>query len=583
MKKQANTRKNTVIGATLRASLRVMPLLWGDGQVPLAGGGVMAGGARGEKRGARRARRAARGFYVRAVMAAVWMLSGKVVQAQPVLPVAPQVVSGQASIQVNGSHMTVTSAPNTAINWKSFSIGAGNSVNFEQQSASSQVFNRVTGTDPSNILGSLSSNGKVWLINPNGILFGKDAQVNVAGLVASTLDITPQAFLAGQATFAGGETRLVNEGNIRALGGGVYLIGAAVTNTGRVSAEGAAAVLAAGHTVSIANIDTPNVYLQVDAARVEGVSSQVNNSGVISAGAGRAILQAGVVNQAGLVQANRLEAGGKGGEVWLLASERVNLGAGSETQAKGDAGGGSVLVGGDYQGKGVLPHAQVTYMDPTAVIDASAQTQGAGGRVVLWSDQATGFFGRINAQGAGTGSGGEVETSSHENLTANGQVRTNGGKLGGAAGNWLLDPADVVIASTTSNETLSGATWTPTAATGTINVASINSALSSGSNVTVVTSGASGGLGNITVNASISKTAGSDATLALRADNNLFVNAPIASSVGALNVTLAAGLSSNGMVSVSSPITTNGGNVSITAGTTLSGGAISVGSIATNG
>ncbi|WP_250480125.1 filamentous hemagglutinin N-terminal domain-containing protein, partial [Caballeronia sp. AAUFL_F1_KS47] len=467
-----------------------------------------------------------------------------------VLPSTPHVVGGQANIQVNGSHMNVTSTPNTAINWKSFSIGAGNSVNFQQQSASSQVFNRVTGTDPSSILGSLSSNGKVWLVNPNGILFGKDAQVNVAGLVASTLDITPQAFLAGQASFSGGETRLVNEGNIHALGGGVYLIGAQVSNAGQVSAAGAPVVLAAGQTVSIANIDTPNVYLQVAAAKVNGVAAQVSNTGSVSAGSGRAILQAGVVNQDGVVQANNVSLGGRGGEVWLLASERVNLGAGSHTEATGEAGGGEVLVGGGYQGGGALPHAELTYMDRQAVIDVSAKGQGDGGRAVLWSDTATGFFGQIQARGAGAGHGGTVETSSHQNLTADGQVDTRAGSVSGVAGQWLLDPADVVIAAVTTNETLSGTTWTPTASPGTINVASINSALSAGTNVTVLTSGVSGGAGNITVNSTINKSAGGTATLALLADNNLTVAAPIVSSLGALNVTLTAGLTSGGVVLV---------------------------------
>ena len=107
-------------------------------------------------------------------------------QAQA-LPTGMNTVSGQVSAKTNGNGLTVTNSPNAIINWKSFSIGAQNSVRFDQANSSSKVLNRVTGNDPSSILGSLSSNGHVWLLNQNGVLFGQGARVDVAGLVASTL------------------------------------------------------------------------------------------------------------------------------------------------------------------------------------------------------------------------------------------------------------------------------------------------------------------------------------------------------------------------------------------------------------
>src|SRR5512132_2281037 len=97
-------------------------------------------------------------------------------------PVGPTVVNGSATFSAAGGTLNVTNTPNAIINWRGFSIGAGEATRFQQQSASSAVLNRVVGQDPSAILGTLWSNGKVFLINPNGILFGQGSRVDVAGL-----------------------------------------------------------------------------------------------------------------------------------------------------------------------------------------------------------------------------------------------------------------------------------------------------------------------------------------------------------------------------------------------------------------
>src|SRR5512135_305366 len=120
------------------------------------------------------------------------------------LPTGMLTVAGQASARTVGNTLTITNTPNTILNWNSFSIGAQNAVRFDQASASSQVLNRVTGKDPSSILGSLSSNGRVWLLNPNGVLFGQGARIDVAGLVASTLNLSNADWLAGRYHFTQG-------------------------------------------------------------------------------------------------------------------------------------------------------------------------------------------------------------------------------------------------------------------------------------------------------------------------------------------------------------------------------------------
>ena len=111
-------------------------------------------------------------------------------------PTKPVVVNGAASFAQNGNLFTVTNSPNAIINWGSFSIGANEITRFVQQNSASAVLNRVTGQDPSSILGALQSNGRVFLLNPNGVVFGAGSQIDVGGLVASTLNLSNADFLA---------------------------------------------------------------------------------------------------------------------------------------------------------------------------------------------------------------------------------------------------------------------------------------------------------------------------------------------------------------------------------------------------
>src|SRR5262249_35255016 len=193
-----------------------------------------------------------------------------------VLPSGMNVVAGQATARTVGNTMTVNNSPNSILNWNSFSIGAGNAVRFEQAGASSQVLNRVTGNDPSAILGSLSSNGRVWLLNPNGVLFGQGARIDVAGFVASTLNLNNADWLAGKYLFTqgtGSPAGIVNQGELRSsLGGRVALIGATVRNEGEINAPGGQVVLAAGSSVELVDSMTPNVSVKVNAGPGEVVN-----------------------------------------------------------------------------------------------------------------------------------------------------------------------------------------------------------------------------------------------------------------------------------------------------------------------
>ena len=152
-------------------------------------------------------------FHLRPTVAALAVAAcfSSVVLANPT---APTVVHGTASFAQAGSILNVTNSHNAIINWGSFSIGVNELTKFIQPSALSAVLNRVVGQDPSAILGALQSNGRVFLLNPNGIVFGAGSQINVAGLVASTLNMSNADFLAGKHKFEAGalQGNIVNQG-----------------------------------------------------------------------------------------------------------------------------------------------------------------------------------------------------------------------------------------------------------------------------------------------------------------------------------------------------------------------------------
>ena len=150
-------------------------------------------------------------------------------------PSGASVAAGGVTFSVSGNLLTITNTPGTIIQWQGFNILPGEITRFVQQNSNSAVLNRVVGQDPSRILGSLQSNGRVYVINPNGILFGANAQVDVGGLVASTLNITNEDFTAGRQRFsaAPGAGSVANQGTIRTSSGGhIYLIAPNVENSG---------------------------------------------------------------------------------------------------------------------------------------------------------------------------------------------------------------------------------------------------------------------------------------------------------------------------------------------------------------
>ncbi|MGA4474835.1 GLUG motif-containing protein [Ectopseudomonas chengduensis] len=316
------------------------------------------------------------------------------------LPSGGQVVSGSGSIsQPNSQQMVIDQASNKlAIDWQSFDIGAGNKVTFNQPGRDAIALNRVLGSDGSKIMGQLDANGRVFIINPNGVLFGAGAQVNVGGLVASTLDLSVSDFEAGNYAFKGNGSNasVINSGRISAAdGGSVALLGGTVSNNGVIVANQGTVALAAGNAVTLDFAGDGLLSVQVDEAVKDAL---VENRQLIQADGGNVILTASaagallqtVVNNTGVIQARTL--GEKQGKIVLL----------------GDFDGGTVQVAG--------------------TLDASALDGGDGGFIDT--------------------SGAHVQVADGANVTTK--------AANGKTGTWLIDPTDFTVSAGSASQTASG-------------------------------------------------------------------------------------------------------------------------------
>jgi len=461
------------------------------------------------------------------------------------LPTGGTVVQGSGQIgAANGNQMTITqSTDKMAINWQSFDIGKDHKVTFVQPGADSIALNRVIGSDGSKIMGQLDANGRVFLINPNGVVFGKGASVNVGGLVASTLDLSDKDFADGKYTFKGNGSNaaVVNQGSIKAAeGGAVALLGGSVSNQGVISAKMGSVAMAAGNTVTVDFAGDGLLKVQIDEATKNAL---VDNKALIQADGGQVLMTASasdallktVVNNTGVIEARTLQnkggkivlGGGSHGVVQVAGSVDASAPAGkggaieitgqhiavsgAQLDVSGTQGGGSIKVGGDYQGSGTLAHAQSVSVDKNSRLKADAGQVGDGGKIIVWSDGATTTKGKFSAKGgAQSGKGGLVETSGHQVDFTDISVDTSAAK--GATGDWLVDPENITVDAAAAN--------------------TINTALAT-SNVTLQTTSTtasgsgtkSSGAGDIIVNSALNWS--SSSKLKLDAFNSIAINANI--------------------------------------------------------
>ncbi|WP_294177338.1 filamentous hemagglutinin N-terminal domain-containing protein, partial [uncultured Selenomonas sp.] len=253
------------------------------------------------------------------------------------LPQGGEVAAGAADIAKSQAEMAIHQATeNAVINWQSFNIAANERVNIFQPNAQAALLNRVLGGNPSEIFGTLTANGRVFLVNPAGVLFAPGAQVDAGAIAASTMNITNADFMAGKYAFVGtpNDGKVINRGTLRAAdAGAVALLGRDVVNEGVIVAKKGAAVLAAAEDVTLDFTGDGKVTVVPTKAAME---ESVTNKGIVEADGGLVFMTAATgdalvssaVNQEGVVRAASLD--GKAGAIRMTAND-VRLAAGSVT------------------------------------------------------------------------------------------------------------------------------------------------------------------------------------------------------------------------------------------------------------
>jgi filamentous hemagglutinin family protein len=372
------------------------------------------------------------------------------------------VVVGSGNVSTSGATTTINQASQRlAIDWTHLSTAANEALVFHQPNAQAIALNRITGSSPSEFLGSLTANGQVFILNPNGVLFGAGSQVNVGGLVASTLSMSNADFMAGSTTFGADPThtgtgssagKVVNKGTLTAATGGyVALLAPEVRNEGVIRALLGTALLAAGNKITL-NLDNGNLLgYSIDQGAINALAE---NKLLIQADGGQVLLSAKAMDQ--------------------LTTATVNN---------------------------------------TGVIEAKT-IQNKAGRILLMGDMETGTVnvgGTLDASAPDGGNGGFIETSAaNVNVAAGTRVTTKA--TDGQSGTWLIDPVDFTIAAGNAAQTISG-----------MGAGTLSAALDLG-NVSIATDGSTGGNGDINVNSTVSWASPSTLTLTAHRDINFNAN-----------------------------------------------------------
>ena len=396
------------------------------------------------------------------------------------LPSGGQVMVGSGQLQLSPNLLVIQQNSNRlGLDWQSFNIGSGATVEFRQPGAGSVALNRVVGNSGSEIYGQLKANGQVFLTNPNGVLFAPGSKVDVGGLVASTLDLSQQDFADGRYVFnaTGAQGRVVNQGSLNASAGGyLALFGHRVDNQGDISVDAGSVVLASGRAATVSISGSGLISAVVSSGTLPG---SVDNSGRITADGGIVTLSAksaqdiaaSLVNNSGIVRANTLVE--KAGEIWIT---------------------------GDHVAQ-------------TGTLQAAAPNGGDGGRIMVIGDMKhgrAGVSGTIDTSSA-SAKGGFVETSAATvNIADGARVVTHA--AGGQPGMWLIDPNDFTIAASGGN--ISGVTLSTNLGGSPVTIATANQ-------------GTAGGNGDIFVNDAVSWSAN---LLTLSAERNIAINGAMTGS-----------------------------------------------------
>jgi filamentous hemagglutinin family protein len=406
-------------------------------------------------------------------------------------PEGAQVINGQVSFQQSGLNTTITASNKAIINYTSFDIARPEVVEFIQPSSTASVLNRILSANPTAIDGTLLANGRVFFINPAGVIIGEGARINVNQLVASALDMSNSDFLNGRYNFAGGYGPVINRGDIVAEK--VYLIAKQVANSGTISCPDGYVVMASGDRVFIGEVGS-DVVVEIDipsgsADPLEGAA--VLNEGTIDVGSGTIVVAAAgdiyaqAISNVGTLSASTQS--GNAGQVKLAAADGVIANIGSIEAKSGSAAGGVVsaegaavvnlgtidvtgaeggqvaMNAGSRIGQFGTIHAdgtiadggdidlvagELTVVGDGSVTTANAGLNGNGGEIRVLADMEAGFAGlgpdaSLQAKGGTeSGDGGFIELSARNFQTYAG---IDVSATQGAYGTFLLDPTDIIV------------------------------------------------------------------------------------------------------------------------------------------
>ncbi|PZO36394.1 MAG: hypothetical protein DCF19_21580 [Pseudanabaena frigida] len=426
---------------------------------------------------------------------------GSAAYAQSIVP-ANDLGTQVNSATTNSQQLNITGGTQAGINlyhsFQQFGLEQGQIANFLSNPSIQNILGRVVGGNPSIINGLIQvtgGNSNLYLLNPAGIIFGSNASLNVpAAFTATTangiqvgngwfglntgiddvkkLTGTPQAFgFASNTSMTASDqpvAAIINTGNLTTQEGqSITLVGGLVINTGTIASPSGKVTIAAvpdGKYVkitpegSLLSLELPIADQQELAQRsiltsdlpslLRGSTElrnltglNVDSSGNVLVGNTAIPATSGTAIASGTIDVSSSTA--KGGEINVLG-DRVGL-VSANVNASGAIGGGTVLIGGDYLGKGVVPNSQITFVDRSSTINADAMQSGNGGKVIAWADDKTSFSGKISVRGGiNGGNGGFVETSGKNYLNVQ-NASVDASAANGKIGSWLLDPRNIII------------------------------------------------------------------------------------------------------------------------------------------
>ncbi len=532
------------------------------------------------------------------------------------LPQKALVIEGDACLQPQERQLSITAGDRSIIQWDSFSIGLNEKVSFTLPSAQSAVLNRVCGESPSALLGELHANGAVYLINPHGILIGKEGVVQTASFIASTLDVSNFDFLEGKELLFRGDSEhcIENQGTIVSEQGPILLLAKQIVNDGSLLAPQGMILISAGREITYLPYGNEKIQISLKPQTKTGEEPiGILQKGLLQA---KAIelktdgnLYSYAIKNEGILEAISVE--NRDGHVYLVAEGGVTYHSGSiaasevrllgqhvrvEDDAVIDAsspqGGGSILIGGDFQGSNPdILNANTTVIGENVILSADATVKGDGGKIIVWADGATGFYGTANVNaGPEGGDGGFVEASGKDYLDFSGFV--NAEALFGKRGTLLLDPTNISIAVNGGVDS-AGVTFTacPTgtyavtgAALTTIDNGLLVTRLGSTCNISISTASVSGSAGTITVAAPIVWT--SDNSLTMNANSGITVSADIRNiTSNTASLTLNSGTTASSTLTIGAGVTVSlvGPGVAPTGTLTLASNAVATSDMIING